>query len=119
MKPHGIFRSSYTNPRSHQWISFLPSSSFTVLELGVVQCDQGGELARREMFWTVSLEKLQYVVEPIGANSPSHNGGVEKCNDTLSVSVTVCALLHGAALQPKYWSITLLHATYLHNQRVH
>ncbi len=28
-------------------------------------------------------------------------------------------VLYGATLEPKYWSAALLHASYLHNQRVH
>ncbi len=57
------------------------------------------------------------MVEPTGADSPSQNGGAEKWNDTLAV--TVRALLYGAALPAKYWSAALIHATYLHNRRVH
>ena len=84
---------------------------------GVVRCDQRGELARSSLFRTTLMEKHLYTVEPTGADSPSQNGAAEKWNDTLAV--TVRALLYGAALPPKYWSATLLHAVYLHNRRVH
>ncbi len=84
---------------------------------GVIRCDQGGELARSAVFCTIMLEKHLYVIEPTGADSPSQNGAGEKWIDTLAV--TVRALLYGAALPAKYWSAALVHATYLHNRRVH
>ena len=48
---------------------------------GVIRCDQGGELACSEQFRTTMLEKHLYTVEPMGADSPSQNGGAEKWND--------------------------------------
>ena len=84
---------------------------------GVIQCDQGGELARSAEFRTMALGGCLYVVEPTGADSPSQNGGAERWNG--SMATTVRALLYGAGLPPKYWSAALLHAMYLHNCRVH
>ena len=83
---------------------------------GSIRCDQGGELARSEAFRTVCMSK-GYLVEPTGADSPSQNGGVERWNGTLAV--TVRSLLYGSGLSPKYWSAALSHAVYLHNRRVH
>jgi hypothetical protein len=84
---------------------------------GVIRCDQGGELAWSSAFWSTMMSAHLYVTEPTGADSPSQNGGAEKWNDTLAV--TVRALLYGAALPAKYWSAALTHAAYLHNRRVH
>ena len=83
---------------------------------GSIRCDQGGELARSEAFRSVCMSK-GYLVEPTGADSPSQNGGVERWNGTLAV--TVRSLLYGSGLSPKYWSAALSHAVYLHNRRVH
>ena len=66
---------------------------------GVIRCDQGGKLARSELFCTTMMDKHLYTVEPTGANSPSQNGGAERWNDTLAV--TVRALLYGASLPAK------------------
>ena len=84
---------------------------------GVIRCDQGGDLAKSELFRTVMMEKHAYVIEPTGADSPSQNIGAEKWNDTLAV--TARALLYGSALPAKYWSAAITHAAYLHNRRVH
>ena len=83
---------------------------------GSIRCDQGGELARSEAFRSICMSK-GYLVEPTGADSPSQNGGVERWNGTLAV--TVRSLLYGSGLSPKYWSAALSHAVYLHNRRVH
>ena len=53
---------------------------------GVIRCDQGGELARSAAFRTTLFDTHMYVVEPTGADSPSQNGGAEKCNDSLAVT---------------------------------
>ena len=84
---------------------------------GVIRCDQGGELAKSQDFRQVALDNNHYVVEPTGADSASQNGGVERWNDTLAV--TVRALLYGSSLPAKYWSAAILHAVYVHNRRVH
>ena len=84
---------------------------------GIIRCDQGGELARSEAFRTMALKSYGYVVEPTGADSPSQNGGVERWNGSLAV--TVRALLYGAGLPAQYWSAAITHASYLHNRRVH
>ncbi len=84
---------------------------------GFIRCDQGGELARSHAFIDMALTEFGYKVEPTGADSPSQNGQAEKWNDVFAV--TTRALLYGAALEPKYRSATLLHASYLHNRRVH
>jgi hypothetical protein len=65
----------------------------------------------------MALTEFGYKIEPTGANSPSQNGQAEKWNNVFAV--TTHALLYGAALEPKYWSAALLHASYLHNWRVH
>ena len=57
-----------------------------------------------------------YSVKPTGADSPSQNGGVERYNNTMAVSVR--ALLYGASLSADYWSATLLHSVYLQNRKV-
>ena len=84
---------------------------------GVVRTDQGGELARSNAFRDIMLKEFGYVVEPTGADSPSQNGGVERYNNTLAVIVRT--LLYGSGLPARFWSAALLHATYLHNRRVH
>jgi hypothetical protein len=84
---------------------------------GVIRTDLGGELARSESFWSSLLQKAWYIVEPPGADSPLQNGGAEKWNHTLAV--TTRSLLYGSGLPAWYWSAALLHAAYLHNQRVH
>ncbi len=84
---------------------------------GFIRCDQGGELPRSPAFIHMALTEFGYKIEPTGADSPSQNGQAEKWNDVLAV--TTRALLYGAALEPKYWSAALLHASYLHNRRVH
>ena len=85
---------------------------------GLIRCDNGGELAGSDAFITaMARAPFNYTVETTGADSPSQNGGVEKWNDTLAV--TLRALLYGAGLTAKFWSAALLHAAYLHNRRVH
>jgi hypothetical protein len=82
-----------------------------------IRCDQGRELARSHTLVNMALTEFGYKVEPTGANSPSQNGQAEKWNNTFAV--TTRALLYGAALEPKYWSVALLYAVYLHNRWVH
>jgi hypothetical protein len=84
---------------------------------GFIRCDQGGELACSHAFIDMTLTKFGYKIKPTGADSPSQNGQAEKWNDVFAV--TTRALLYRAALEPKYWSAALLHASYLHNHRVH
>jgi hypothetical protein len=84
---------------------------------GYIRCDQGGELARSHALIDMALVEFGYKVEPMGADSLSQNGQAEKWNDVFAI--TTRALLYGAALEPKYWSVALLHAVYLHNRRVH
>jgi hypothetical protein len=84
---------------------------------GFIWCDQGGELARSPAFIHMALTEFGYKIEPTGADSPSQNRQAEKWNNVFAV--TTRALLYRAALEPKYWSAALLHASYLHNQRVH
>jgi hypothetical protein len=85
--------------------------------MGVVQMDQGRELAQSASFWEMMLKDFGYVVKPTGADSPSQNGGAKIYNNTLAVNVW--ALLYGAGLPAKFWSATLLHAVYLYNRLVH
>jgi hypothetical protein len=84
---------------------------------GFIRCDQGGELARSHALIDMALTEFSYKVEPTGADSPSQNGQAKKWNNVFAV--TTRALLYGAALETKYWSVALLHAVYLHNCRVH
>ncbi len=50
-------------------------------------------------------------------DSPSQNDGAEIYNGKLAI--WVCTLLYVSGLPVKFWSATLLHAIYLHNQLVH
>jgi hypothetical protein len=84
---------------------------------GFIRCNQGGELAQSHALIDLALTEFGYKVKPTGANSPSQNRQAEKWNDIFAV--TTCALLYGADLESKYWLTALLHAAYLHNQRVH
>ena len=84
---------------------------------GMVMCDQGGELTWSERFRTDLQHNQGYIVEPTGADDPSHNGGAESWNGTFAV--TVQALLYGAGLSAVYWSAALVHAVLLHNRWVH
>ncbi len=84
---------------------------------GVVQTDQGGELARSTEFSDTILRNHQYVIKPTGADSPSQNGAAEIYNTKLAVRMRT--LLFGSGLPAKFWSSALLHAVYLHNQLVH
>jgi hypothetical protein len=84
---------------------------------GVIRTDQGGKLARSNSFCDTMLKEFGYVVEPMGADSPLQNGGVESYNHTLTIKV--CTLLYGAGLSARFWSAALLHAAYLYKQLVH
>jgi hypothetical protein len=84
---------------------------------GFIWCNQGGELARSLAFIHMALTEYGYKIEPTGANSPSQNEQAEKWNNVFVV--TTRTLLYGAALEPKYWSADLLHASYLHNRHGH
>jgi hypothetical protein len=84
---------------------------------GFIRGDQGGKLARSHALIVMALTEFGYKVKPTGANSPSQNGQAKKWNDVFAI--TTRALLYGAALEPKHWSVALLHAVYLHNHHVH
>jgi hypothetical protein len=84
---------------------------------GIIRTDQGGKFARSDAFHDLMLKDFGYVVVPKGANSPSQSGGAEVYNRSLAVKVKT--LLYGSGLPAKFWSATLLHAVYLHNQLVH
>ncbi len=49
------------------------------------------------------LDEFGYVVEPTGADSPSHNGGAEIYNNILAVKVRT--LLYRSGLPAKFWSV--------------
>jgi hypothetical protein len=87
------------------------------LSKGIIQTDQGGKLVRSKEFRKTMLKEFDYVVEPMGANSPSQNGGAEMYNNTLAVKVRT--LLYSSGLPAKFWLAALLHAVYLHNCLVH
>jgi hypothetical protein len=84
---------------------------------GVIQMDQGGELAQSASFQEIMLIDFDCMVESTGADSPSQNGSTEIYNNALAVKVRT--LLCGAGLFAKFWSASLLHAVYLHNRLVH
>jgi hypothetical protein len=44
---------------------------------GCVRTDQGGELARSDLFRNMFQKEFQYVVEPTGLDCPSQNGAAE------------------------------------------
>jgi hypothetical protein len=108
------FLTSLKDPPLHILTAFMKKFD---QNSGVIRTDQGGELACSDEFCTLMLKELLYVVEPMGSDSPSQNGGVEIYNGTLAVKVWT--LLYGSGLPAKFWSIALLHAVYLHNQLVH
>ena len=112
-----IFLCKSKEPSTDMVCAFLTRFGRPNKEGGMIRTDQGGELARSELFRTTLLEKHNYVVEPTGANSPSQNGQVEKYNHVLGVTVRV--LLYSSGLRATYWSAALLHAVYLHNRRCH
>jgi hypothetical protein len=87
------------------------------VSMGVIRTDQGSDLTCSDTFHDMVLAEFGYVVELMGADSPSQNGGAESYNHTLAVNV--CTLLHGAGLPACFWSAALLHAVYLHNRLVH
>ena len=63
---------------------------------GLIRCDQGGKLARSNIFRTTTQRDHGYIIEPIGEDDAAQNGGTESWNETLAVMVR--ALLYGAAL---------------------
>jgi hypothetical protein len=63
------------------------------------------------------LRKHKYVIELMGADSPSQNGAVKIHNAKLAVRTHT--LLFGLWLPAKYWSSALVHSVYLHNRLVH
>jgi hypothetical protein len=82
-----------------------------------VRTDQGGELARSSKFCDTILRNYQYVIEPMGADSPSQNGAAEIYNGKLAVRART--LLFDSGLPAKFWSSAMLHAVFLHNWLVH
>ena len=65
----------------------------------IIQCNQGGELAKYKEFVTEMEKQHKYKVERTGADSPSQNGDTEQWNK--SIACTVRALLYGADLKKK------------------
>jgi hypothetical protein len=63
------------------------------------------------------LDKFKYVVETMGSDSHSQDGGAEMYNNTLAVKVRT--LLYSFGLPIKFWSAARLYVVYLHNQLVH
>jgi hypothetical protein len=87
------------------------------LAKGIIMTDQGGKLAHSDKFRKTTLKEFDYIIEPMGANSPSQNGGTEIYNNTLAVKVRT--LLYSSGLPEKFWLAALLHTVYLHNHLVH
>ncbi len=83
----------------------------------IIWTDQGHKLARSREFRKTMLKKIDYIVEPIGANAPSQNGGAEIYNNTLAVKIRT--LLYSSGLPAKFWSAALLYGVYLQNRIVH
>ena len=79
--------------------------------------DQGGELARLFALSDLVIHTHNYVLGPMGADSPPQNGAEEIYNNKLVVHART--LLYGSGLLTKYWASTLLHLVYLHNRMVH
>lgn len=102
-------------PPIEEMSAFL--SEFGLKSGGLLRCDRGGELARSADFITTMQRDFGYKAETTGADSPNQNGGAERYNQTLAV--TVRSLLYGASLHAKYCSAALIHAAYLHNRRIH
>jgi hypothetical protein len=84
---------------------------------GIIRCNQGGELAKSNAFVSTMLRNFNYVVEPMGADSLSQNGGIECFNQTLGTMMH--CLLNGASLPAAYWSYALVQAVYLLNCLIH
>jgi hypothetical protein len=84
---------------------------------GVIRCDQGGELAKLNVFVSTLLKNFNYVIESMGPDSPSQNGGIKRFNQTLGTMAR--CLLYGASLPATYWSYALVHMVYLLNCLVH
>jgi hypothetical protein len=84
---------------------------------GLIRTDQGGELAHSEAFVDSMLKDRGYIVEPMGADSASQNGGAVIYNNTLAVKVIT--LLYGSGLPAKFWTAALLHVVFLYNRLVH
>jgi hypothetical protein len=73
---------------------------FALSDGGFVSTNQGGKLARSSTFHDMLLRDFDYVVEPMGADSPSQNGSVEVYNGHLAVKVQT--LLYMSSLPPKF-----------------
>ena len=84
---------------------------------GIIRTDQGGKLARSDLFIKTMLKEFDYVLETTCSNSPSQNGSAEIYNNTLAVKVRT--LLYGSGLPVKFWLEALLHSVYRHNHLVH
>jgi hypothetical protein len=111
----GLFLCASKEPPIDKMSAFL--LLFGLAEGGVLQCDQGVELAKSARWRSHMLMEFNYKVEPTGADSPSQNGGVERFNQTLGTMTR--ALLYGASLPAEYWSLVLVHSVYLLNHLVH
>ncbi len=70
------------------------------LAKGLIRTNQGGELAQSSAFQNMMLDKFKYIVELMGADSPSQNGGTEIYNNTQAVKVQT--LLYGSGLPAKF-----------------
>ena len=64
-----VFLCEFKEPPTEYASQFL--TAFGLKSGGVIQCDQGGELAQSEEFCTEMLKRHGYVVEPTSADSPS------------------------------------------------
>jgi hypothetical protein len=84
---------------------------------GCICINQGGKLARSDLFCDNVLHDFHYTVEPTGSNSLLHNGAVEIYNDKFGIHTR--ALLYGSGLPVQFWSAALLLSVFLHNRLAH
>ena len=101
-----VFLCKSKEPPVEEMSAFL--STFGLQEGGVIRCDQGGVLACSTEFRTLMLKDYNYKVEPIGADSPSQNGGIERFNQT--IGATTRGLLYGSSLPANLWSYAVVHS---------
>ncbi len=71
-----VFLRKSKEPRTNLVLDFLALHGLP--SGGMIRTDLGGEIAQSESFWSSLLQKAWYIVEPMGADSPSQNGGAQK-----------------------------------------
>jgi hypothetical protein len=99
--------SNYRRPNKDSDRVILSYDGYTLYLLivdggGIVQTDQGGELARSDNFINMLESEFHYVVKPTGSDRPSQNGAAEIYNAVLAVKAQT--LLYQSRLPAKFWS---------------